>query len=97
MPIRSFVCVFAVALLTAPAVWSQEARGTIRGRITDQQEAAVAGATVQVTNVATGVVLTLKSNEQGVYQAPYLPLGQYTITAEAPASNARCAKTWSFG
>ncbi len=84
MPIRSFVCVFAVTLLTAPAVWSQEARGTIRGRITDQQEAAVAGATVQVTNVATGVVLTLKSNEQGVYQAPYLPLGQYTITAEAP-------------
>jgi hypothetical protein len=73
----------AACLLAVSAAWSQEARGTIRGRVTDQQDAAVPGATVQVTNVATGLTSTLTSNEQGIYQATLLPLGTYTITAEA--------------
>jgi hypothetical protein len=63
--------------------WGQEARGTIRGRITDAQDAMVPGATVQVTNLATGLTTNVKSNDQGIYQALYLPLGMYRITAEA--------------
>ena len=73
----------AVVCLAVPMAWGQEARGTIRGRITDAQDAMVPGATVQVTNLATGLTTNLKSNEQGIYQALYLPLGMYRITAEA--------------
>jgi hypothetical protein len=71
------------ALAAVSAAWAQEARGTIRGRVTDAQEAVVPGASVEVTNLATGLTSTLKTNEQGIYQALYLPLGMYRITAEA--------------
>src|SRR3712207_6701874 len=72
----------ALALLSVP-LRAQEARGTILGRVTDPQDAVIANATVQVTNVATGLTATVQSNEQGNYQAPYLPLGIYRVTAEA--------------
>ncbi|MBI3682574.1 MAG: TonB-dependent receptor [Acidobacteria bacterium] len=73
----------AVWLLIVPAALAQEARGTIRGRVTDPQDAIVPNAAVQVMNLATGLTTTLTSNEQGIYQALYLPLGKYRITAEA--------------
>ena len=80
---RRLLVLVAVGLLGITAAWGQEARGTIRGRILDSQGAVVPNATVQVTNVATNLTTSLKSNEQGVYQALYLPLGAYRITAEA--------------
>ncbi len=82
---RNRTLLFAIVLLLAvcAAGWSQEARGTIRGRVTDTQDAVIPGATVQVMNLATGLTTTLKSNEQGIYQALYLPLGMYRISAEA--------------
>ena len=72
-----------VCLLLAPVIGAQEARGTIRGRVTDPQDAVVPNATVQLANQATGFTTNLTTNEQGAYQAPYLPLGIYRITAEA--------------
>lgn len=78
-PLQAFVLVVSAASLA----WSQEARGTIRGRVTDPQDAVVAGADITVTNGATGLVTSLETNEHGIYQAVYLPLGTYEITAEA--------------
>ncbi|MBI4873105.1 MAG: TonB-dependent receptor [Acidobacteria bacterium] len=83
MSSRSLLCIVALALSVCAPVWSQEARGIIRGRVTDPQDAVIPGATVQVTGVATGLTSNLKTNEQGIYQALYLPLGQYRITAES--------------
>src|SRR5262245_17107328 len=62
---------------------AQDARGTILGRVTDPQDAVVAGASVQVRNVDTGLTSTVQSNDQGNYSAPYLPAGKYRVTAEA--------------
>jgi hypothetical protein len=70
-------------LLVGLAAVGQELRGTIRGRVTDPQDAVVPNATVRIANDATGFTVTATTNEQGVYQAPYLPLGKYRITAEA--------------
>src|SRR5262249_41705067 len=69
--------------LTASSARSQEARGTILGRVTDAQNAVVPGASIQVTNLATGVAVNLKTNEQGNYEALYLLLGSYRVSAEA--------------
>ncbi len=73
----------ALTLLFTAATYAQEARGTITGRITDPQDAVIANATVRVHNAATGLTSTVNTNEQGIYSAPYLPLGIYTVTAEA--------------
>lgn len=77
---------FVITLLLAACTpgWSQEARGTIRGRVTDPQDAVIPGAAVQITSPVAGFTTTLKSNDQGIYQALYLPLGIYRIAAEAP-------------
>lgn len=64
-------------------LFSQDARGTIVGRIIDAQEAVIPNASVLVTNLATGLTASLKSNESGFYLATYLPLGKYRLTAEA--------------
>ena len=70
-------------MLTAGASWSQEARGTILGRVTDSQNAVVPNASVQIRNLGTGITTSVTSNEQGNYEAPFLLLGTYRITSEA--------------
>ncbi len=41
-----------VILLAATLSWSQDTRGTITGRVTDQSGAVIAGASVVVSNAA---------------------------------------------
>ncbi|HOL73668.1 MAG TPA: carboxypeptidase-like regulatory domain-containing protein, partial [Bryobacteraceae bacterium] len=73
----------AAALLgTAPALWSQEMRGTIAGRITDQSGASIPGAQVTITNQATNVVTEVVTNVEGNYVAPFLPPGVYSIRVQ---------------
>jgi len=61
----------------AQAVDSQQ----ITGVITDATGAVVPNAEVTVTNEATGISVTLQSNESGNYDALNLPVGVYTVTA----------------
>src|SRR5512142_594449 len=89
-PIRScqmnryvLAAVTVLAFLSARPSAAQEVRGTILGRVTDPQEAVIPNANVQLTHVATGLISNVHTNEQGLYQAPYLPLGMYKVTAEA--------------
>src|ERR671939_535046 len=71
-------CVFA---FTAPA-WAQTINGNIVGTVTDEQGAAVPGATVTVTNVATGAERTGTTNEEGLYRVAGLPVGNYSVKIE---------------
>jgi hypothetical protein len=78
------VAVFAAMVLFAPATTAaQEARGTITGKVVDSNKSVLAGATVKVINVAMGTAFTIRTNEEGFYQAPYLIPGTYQVTAEA--------------
>ncbi len=61
---------------------AQEYRGAILGAITDPSGAAVAGASITVTNEGTQVALGTNSNEAGRYQAPFLLPGDYSIAVE---------------
>jgi hypothetical protein len=56
--------------------------GNVVGTILDSQGAAVVGADVSATNVATGVVATAKTNGSGEYRFDHLPVGTYKITAK---------------
>lgn len=83
MQSRTFACSAILCLLTAASGWSQEARGTIVGKISDPSGAVIPGAQVIVTNVAMGTKATLSTNADGMYLAPLLIPGTYQVEAAA--------------
>jgi len=62
---------------------SQASTGQIAGAVTDNQGAAITGATVKATNTQTGLDQTVKSADDGLYKLVLLPPGVYKVTAEA--------------
>jgi carboxypeptidase family protein/TonB-dependent receptor-like protein len=71
----------AVVLLASSGL-AQQQLGAIQGTITDQTRGVVPGATVTITNSATGVSRTTVSNDVGVYRVGSLDPGTYEVTAE---------------
>ncbi|HVF43398.1 MAG TPA: carboxypeptidase regulatory-like domain-containing protein [Pyrinomonadaceae bacterium] len=56
----------------------------ISGTVEDPNDAAVPGATVTVTDAATGrVAVTVNTNDEGRFSTPYLPPGNYTVKVDA--------------
>jgi hypothetical protein len=74
----------ALTLGAAVLGFSQDLRtATLVGNVTDATGAAIADATVAVTNVDTSVVTRSKTNEQGAYYVPFLIVGNYRLEIEA--------------
>src|SRR2546427_5241435 len=78
------IVLFVVCVGSLPALWSQTATGRIVGTVTDPTGAVIPGVTITATNVDTTVTYTAITNEQGAYQAPLLPIGMYTVSADQP-------------
>jgi hypothetical protein len=79
---RILVSTFLILFLLIPvAAFSQAANGRITGTVIDASGAVLPGVTVEVTNTATGVAFSTVSTETGVYSAPNLPPGAYSISA----------------
>ena len=72
------ICAVTIALAGAAAL--AQDRGTIRGTVTDQSGAAVAGAEVTARNVDTGLRQPTTSGADGIFNLLYLPAGNYTVT-----------------
>jgi len=81
MAVRRFLCAAALfsGLMSSSAL-AQEARGAIQGRVVDASGGAVPGATVEVLNIATGVVTPTTTNEAGSYRVAFLIPGNYRVT-----------------
>src|SRR5256886_4752141 len=80
-----FIAVALVFGLTGIAV-AQETTGSLVGTVKDPNGAAVAGATVTITNSDTKLVVrTVTTNDAGEFSAPLLPVAFYDITVEATA------------
>jgi hypothetical protein len=69
-------------LIASLAAMAQQGTGTISGVVTDPQDALVAGAEVRVRSTLTNATFRSRTNDQGLYTAPGLPVGDYEITAE---------------
>ena len=76
------VSLFAVLFLPV-VLHAQETRGKITGTVTDLNKAAVPGASVKVIDVARGTTVSLTTNDDGLFQAPYLVPGTYQVVIEA--------------
>jgi hypothetical protein len=80
--VMTLLCAVFSMLCFHPAS-AQTITGNIGGTITDASGAVLANATVKATGVATGVVTATTTNAAGIYTLRFLPIGEYTVTAEA--------------
>ena len=77
---------FALALLVllaVPSISLAQGLGTIVGTVSDPTGAAIAGATITVKEIGTGLSRTTTSNSEGYYTIPSLRPTQYTMTVES--------------
>lgn len=82
--LRSTIAFSISFLALAVIAWSQVTTGSLSGAITDPAGAVIVGAKIQVRNQNTGVVTELTSNNAGLYNAPFVSPGKYTVHVEAP-------------
>src|SRR5216684_2126460 len=59
---------------------AQTEKASVSGRVTDQSNAAVPDAEVQIKNTDTGVATIVKTNGEGLYALPSLNPGNYLMT-----------------
>jgi hypothetical protein len=55
---------------------------SVTGHVYDPSGAAVSGARIAVASTTTGAVFTAESNNTGIYQLPFVTVGEYTLTVE---------------
>jgi hypothetical protein len=79
----SFTIRCALFLATACASWTQSYTGRIAGTVTDPTGGVVPKAQVTVVNESTGAERRLVTDISGLYVAPELPVGYYTVRFES--------------
>src|SRR5436305_4535209 len=75
-------CVFL--MISAVSVWAQMETATLSGRIADSDGRVVSGARVEATNVATGSLHTVATNNVGIYILYGLSPGRYRLDIYKP-------------
>src|SRR5687768_11219532 len=74
-------CAAFLALSLAGSLHGQTL-ATITGEVRDASGAVVAGAAINVRNLATNAVRVATTNEEGIYSVPALNPGLYQVRAE---------------
>ena len=75
----------SMALMLSVFAIAQSGTSTIKGTVTDQTGAVVAGATIKLSNTANGFSRSTVSDTEGKYSFPGIPAAKYRL--EATASN----------
>ena len=78
---RKLCSVFVLTGIASIAAFAQNA--TILGTVTDPTGSVVPNASITITNLATSATRVLQTNSAGSYTAPELPIGPYSVFAEA--------------
>jgi hypothetical protein len=81
MVARGFCGLLAfVCLLSVTAALGQTSRGGISGTVADPSGAVVAGASLSIEQMGTGLKRNMLTTSAGVFTFPDLPTGTYTVT-----------------
>ena len=75
-----WVCAW-LSIVAGPAR-AQSGMAVLNGKIVDQQKATLPGATVTLSNAATGLNRTTTTSAEGTYAFPAVPPGRYKLTIE---------------
>lgn len=78
------VTIIATLIASSSALAQDAATAVLTGVISDPNGAAVAGSKVEIENVDTGLKRSVITNDQGIYRAQLLPIGNYAVKTEAP-------------
>ncbi len=81
---RVVVGLLLPVLLVGTAIFGQETRSALTGRIYDPSGGVVPGAEVQVLHLPTGTKQTTVANDAGNYLIPYLSAGAYEVSVTKP-------------
>ena len=73
------LCLFT-AFSSIPPALAQADRSTLTGTVTDFTGAVITSVNVEVLSVANGATRDATTNDAGIYLAPRLPAGKYTVT-----------------
>ncbi|HLA12029.1 MAG TPA: carboxypeptidase regulatory-like domain-containing protein [Pyrinomonadaceae bacterium] len=79
----SFLFLIAMIVGCGGLATAQTVTGTLQGTVTDSNGAVVSGANVVIRNVETGQERTLSTTDDGLYSAPFLPIGRYSVVISA--------------
>ncbi len=79
---RALLAAGLLAVLASVAV-AQTDTGSLQGTVTDTTGAVVSGATVTVTNLGTGRVVTVQTGGSGDFSVPTLNPAQYKVEVKA--------------
>ncbi len=80
--LRSLLLLLLAGALAVPAL-AQTSTATIRGKVTDNQNAVLAGAQITAVGTTSGFVTTVKAGPDGAFQLGNLIPGEYIITVSA--------------
>lgn len=72
-------CLAVMIASFAFAANAQTVSGTLRGTVTDANGAAIPNATVTVRSTETGLERTAVSSGEGLFNFPFLPIGNYVV------------------
>src|ERR1700730_16325528 len=74
----------ALLLCCGTALEAQTITGSVNGTVTDPTGAVVPNAKVTATNVDTGIETPSATNSDGIYNIPFLQIGNYKLTVDVP-------------
>src|SRR5579871_6225703 len=74
----------AVVCLGVSTSIAQEVSAGITGRVTDPTGASIAGASVTAKDLDRATEWPTKTNGDGIYAFPRVPIGRYELRVEAP-------------
>jgi len=72
----------ALLLLPTSNLFSQTTTASVNGTVTDSSGAVAPNVKVTATNVGTNVAYSANTNDSGVYNLLFLPVGQYSVSTE---------------
>src|SRR3984957_1829313 len=82
LPARTYALTLTILASLILPLHGQVVTVTIQGRIYDTTGAAIAQASVTAINTATGFTRSTTASATGDYEVSFLPVGDYTVTAE---------------
>jgi hypothetical protein len=77
---KHYMLFLLIVIGSVPFAGAQQQLGSISGTVTDSSGAVIAKAVVKVQNSATNLRVTARTQGNGYYLVPDLPIGAYTVT-----------------
>jgi len=81
--VRGVSVFIGILMLMVSSLTAQETRATLSGTVIDPSGAKIVGATLRLSNTATGVTASAVTNGDGQYRFLFIDPGTYKLTAEA--------------